>query len=74
MRPTFEAMNMTRSGGELDRPRRRLQTFTIGFSEKAQRYTVTDDRSGQLVGAGYADPDAAERAHSYHDGRRIGAF
>lgn len=69
---TFEQLNIVETGGMFGH-KRRLPTFTIGFNETAQRYTVRDDQSGQLVGSGYAKIEDAVRAHQWQADQRTWA-
>lgn len=63
-------LNHENSGGMFDTQRRRLQHFTLELNPKSGCYMVKDDRSGQIVGAGFATPDAAVKAYQAEDYRR----
>lgn len=70
MTATEEHLNLVATGGMFS-VRRRLGTMTIHQHENG-RYFVTDDRDNdRLVSAGWATPDAAEKAHKAKDDNRL---
>jgi hypothetical protein len=65
------SINMVATGGMIGM-RRRLGTMTIHCDDASGRFFVTDDRrDGRLVSAGWASPEAAERAHKAKDDSRL---
>jgi hypothetical protein len=68
---THDPLNWQNSGGVVGVMQRRLRYFTIEAHPTNGRFLVKDDRTGQLVGAGFASVEDAQKAYAAEDFRRV---
>lgn len=69
----METINFKRSGGDMDVRMRVLQTYTL-HTHKSGTIYVSDDRTGNNVGYGYASVEAAVEWFKRFDDARTALY